>query len=365
MNFSLYCLSLNGYFHPSPIIVNRGIFGGKGLLFHKCFGTQIFSYGILRVESSIFQKNLDTSIRISSLDKINITFLSYTSFSFDSVNLFERCTFKGITSSQKSSGILYQANYYLKLSHCLFVDLTGTYSGVGGTALYANSGSFIEIYCNYFRNCRSPHGASYGIHNDQYSIAKNVYKFNSETFVGYNGGQTHSSYLGGRSLFECLDSNVSHVECSGTSGLFYFLVIPSNCEMVKRCYLGNSVAASLFRLYQSSPIIVSNMCFNNLSISKWVNPGQTITLKECSFICVTPNQDWSSSYMFIGCEFYENEQYYTISSSLLMNCLFSVANPNQNKPDFLFQCEGIFIGTKIARAFLKSHLFVLCQLLTY
>jgi len=272
MNRAIYRLSLSRMFSNSPAIVNRGHLDAQNIVFSNCFCSMFLTYGSMRVIFTSFIKNLDTSVQIDSLENINITYTIYSSFNYDNENIFHLCTFQSISSFQKSSGILFQTNGILNITYCRFINLTASYSGAGGTALYATAGTSLNLYCNSFINCYSPHGASVGIHNNGYPIASLIFTFNSEIFVGYRGSQGHSSYIGARNKCECSDCNVSYINSNGSgSGLFYFLSIPKNSVSMSRCCLAHSVITYLIRLLNSSPTTISKTSFINNSASEWVN----------------------------------------------------------------------------------------------
>jgi len=340
----------------SPIFMNNGLFNMRDIHFRRSFCSLMKSYGTISITSSCFQHNLDTCIQISSLEHIGATFLVQQDFVFDDINVFERCVFRSITSAKESSGILFKKNANLKISYCVFIDIIAQYGLHGGTALYVTAGSSIELYCNSFSYCKSAHGASYGIHNNQYFIGIVKYQFNSESYVGYKGKQVHSSFIGGRNVFECYDSNSSYIESSGHSGLFYFLELPTNCETIKRCHFANSVISYLLHMVSPS-FTVKNFCFSNISVVEWIAASKSVVFHECSFISVTKNPTWSATYQFIYCEFDQTNAYYSIPSSYATNCLFSVGSPNQYKPSIILQCYGIQPGTDPKSN--KAHYFIL------
>ena len=358
MNHSLSHLFVSGVFRNSPFISTRGRVILESFRFQRSFSCAVLTSGFTKVFSSVFHQNLDTCVHIRSLECINQSYFTQFSFTFDSVNVFRNCIFRSISSSHRSSGILFQINGLLEISFCVFSDLSASYSGWGGTALYVTSGTSVFLHCNTFSYCRSPHGASYGIHTDQYSIGNVTYALNSESFVGYKGIQGHSSFLGGRVSFNCLDNNASHIESSGNSGMLFLLVIPTNCDTIRRCLLANSKVSTLLFSISTPSFQLFNICMQNSTGSMWFSSNQGITIRESSFLELSKNPTWSSTYQFVKCEFDKSVSEYNIPSSIIYDCSFSVTSANEHKPNLFFECEHIYPKTLPSKFSCRLSLFV-------
>ena len=365
MNINLQYLSLNYFYSISPFLFsNRNNYKIKGISYLFTFNSffHTFSSNLLYLRKGLFSNLLNTPLIFNRNNFFQQNFTSKPNFIPDLNNFIYDCIFWKIETLTQCSGIYVNSNINISINRCGFYKLYNSVS-YGSSSIYILTANVVIMKQLCFEFCRSAHGASFGIHSNQGNVNNLEFTLSSESFVGYTGSQTHSSYFGAKNYLKFETSNISYIISSGNAGSFYILNSQENVQFKYVQASDSNLPTIFFTINPSLKMNFENFNFINLTVSYYFRVGDlNYIIKSCVFNLVSSNVLWanqkSNLLSFINCSFSQirNDNY--ILSASIINCnfqYFQSYNLINNLNTFYCWAQGNFISSKNP---LKIFLFI-------